>query len=101
MDEMEEFLCLGPSNRINCSPLSHKVIVTISDIDCMTTSTSLSEQDEPLSVCRAVMARNGTHKLVLRGDPQDEDHHSELYDLTRDPRETRNLGTYSIAKKNF
>ena len=47
------------------------------------------------------MARNGTHKLVLRGDPQDEDHHSELYDLTRDPRETRNLGPYSIAKKNF
>ena len=49
-------------------------------------------------MCRAVMVRNETHKLVLRGDPQDEDHHSELYDLTRDPRETENLGTNSKEK---
>ena len=47
------------------------------------------------------MVRNETHKLVLRGDPQDEDHYSELYDLTSDPRETRNLGYYSILLSTF
>ena len=48
-------------------------------------------QEEPLSVCRAVMVRNETLKLVLRGDRLDKDHHSELYDLVRDPLETENL----------
>ena len=58
---------------------------------------SLFLQEEPLSVCRAVMVRNETLKLVLRGDPLDEDHDSELYDLVRDPRETENLYRFEMV----
>lgn len=43
------------------------------------------QQDHPESVCRTVMVRTATHKLVRRtaGD-------NELYDLTADPRELAN-----------
>ncbi len=44
------------------------------------------QQDSPASVCRAVMARTLTHKLVLRSDG-----HSELYDLAKDPDELCNV----------
>ena len=43
------------------------------------------------------MVRNETLKLVLRGDPLDEDHDSELYDLVRDPRETENLYRFEMV----
>ena len=51
----------------------------------------LQQQEKPLSVCRAVSVRTLTHKLVLRTDPLDGDHHSELYDLRADPLELRNV----------
>jgi hypothetical protein len=38
-----------------------------------------------------VSVRSLTHKLVLRTDPLDHDHHSELYDLQADPLEMRNV----------
>ena len=44
------------------------------------------QQEHPESVCRAVMVRTMTHKLIHR--PQGI---SELYDLGLDPRETRNV----------
>lgn len=44
------------------------------------------QQEHPESVCRAVMVRTMTHKLIHR--PRGV---SELYDLDRDPRETRNV----------
>lgn len=44
------------------------------------------QQDVPLSVCRAVMVRTQTHKLIHRPDSV-----SELYDLAADPRELTNL----------
>jgi choline-sulfatase len=44
------------------------------------------QQDVPLSVCRAVMVRTRTHKLIHRPDGI-----SELYDLIADPRELRNI----------
>ena len=37
------------------------------------------------------MVRTSTHKLVFRSDPTDADHDSELYDLVKDPRETKNV----------
>lgn len=37
------------------------------------------------------MVRTLTHKLVFRSDPMDPDHHSELYDLVKDPLETTNV----------
>jgi hypothetical protein len=49
------------------------------------------QQLEPLSVCRSVMIRTPSHKLVLRTDPRDVDHCSELYDLKLDPRELKNV----------
>ena len=52
---------------------------------------SALQQEHPLTVCRAVSARNLTHKLVVRSDPQDRDHDSELYDLVNDPWEKVNL----------
>lgn len=51
----------------------------------------LQQQEKPLSVCRAVSVRTLTHKLVLRTDPLDGDHCSELYDLQADPQELHNL----------
>jgi choline-sulfatase len=51
----------------------------------------LQQQQEPLSVCRALSVRTATHKLVLRTDPLDDDHHSELYDLAADERELNNV----------
>jgi arylsulfatase A-like enzyme len=44
------------------------------------------QQAEPLTVCRAVMLRTATHKLVHR--PLER---SELYDLRADPHELANL----------
>ena len=38
-----------------------------------------------------VSVRNATHKLVVRSDPQDRDHDSELYDLVNDPYELQNV----------
>ncbi|NOY82294.1 MAG: sulfatase-like hydrolase/transferase [Kiritimatiellaeota bacterium] len=46
----------------------------------------LQQQEHPESVCRAVMLRTATHKLVRRSTGQ-----HELYDLTRDPRELNNV----------
>ncbi|MCL4508507.1 MAG: sulfatase-like hydrolase/transferase [Chloroflexi bacterium] len=43
------------------------------------------QQREPLSVCRSVMIRSRSHKLIYR--PGDR---SELYDLVQDPRELDN-----------
>ncbi|MES2464743.1 MAG: sulfatase-like hydrolase/transferase [Armatimonadota bacterium] len=43
------------------------------------------QQDVPLSVCRSVMVRTQTHKLIHRPDGV-----SELYDLTSDPQELHN-----------
>jgi len=44
------------------------------------------QQTDPASVCRAVMVRTGTHKLIYRtGDL------CELYDMRADPRELNNL----------
>lgn len=37
------------------------------------------------------MVRTSTHKLIFRSDPTDADHDSELYDLVKDPRETKNV----------
>lgn len=51
----------------------------------------LQEQENPLSVCRSVMVRTPTHKLIFRSDPTAVDHFSELYDLTKDPRELDNV----------
>lgn len=51
----------------------------------------LQQQKKPLSVTRTVMVRTPTHKLVLRSDPQSQDHDSELYDLAKDPREITNV----------
>ena len=44
------------------------------------------QQDHPNSVCRDVMMRTATHKLIYRPTGV-----SELYDLAADPRELRNL----------
>ena len=46
----------------------------------------VQQKEHPESVCRTAMIRTLTHKLVLRtgGD-------NELYDLARDPGETRNV----------
>ena len=52
---------------------------------------ALQQQEKPLSVCRAASVRTGTHKLVRRTDPTDPDHDSELYDLSKDPLELKNL----------
>ena len=41
------------------------------------------------------MVRTATHKLVVRTDPTDPDHDSELYDLVNDPREKINV--YGVA----
>lgn len=49
------------------------------------------EWNEPLTVCRSVMVRTATHKLIQRSDPLDPDHDSELYDLVADPLELNNL----------
>ncbi len=46
----------------------------------------LLQQERPLSVCRATMIRTLEWKLVRRPDEV-----SELYDLTADPRELRNV----------
>jgi choline-sulfatase len=45
----------------------------------------LQQQERPESVCRSVMVRTSTHKLIWR-----EEDVPELYDLTLDPREERN-----------
>ena len=45
----------------------------------------------PLAGCRSVAVRNLTHKLVVRSDPLDADHDSELYDLVADPYELQNV----------
>ena len=59
---------------------------------------SLQQLQQPLSVCRAASVRTLTHKLVMRTDPKDPDHDSELYDLTRDPLELHNqYGNESYA----
>jgi len=50
----------------------------------------MQQQEKPLSVCRAASVRTLTHKLVLRTDPTDPDHDSELYDLQKDPQESQN-----------
>jgi choline-sulfatase len=55
----------------------------------------VQQQEKPLSVCRSVMVRTATHKLVVRTDPTDPDHDSELYDLVNDPREKINV--YGVA----
>lgn len=52
---------------------------------------SLQQIEHPLSVCRAVMARTMEYKLILRSDPADPDHDSELYDLQKDPLELHNV----------
>jgi arylsulfatase A-like enzyme len=44
------------------------------------------QQERPESVCRTVMIRTATHKLIHRPEGA-----SELYDLRDDPRELRNL----------
>ena len=46
----------------------------------------LQQQEHPESVCRATMLRTLTHKLVRRTHGV-----NELYDLTEDPRELRNV----------
>jgi len=52
----------------------------------------LLQQEHPESVCRAVMVRTATHKLVYRKWGQ-----CELYDLETDPRELDNLyGTEAV-----
>lgn len=48
------------------------------------------QQDTPLTVCRSVSVRTKTHKLIIRTDPLDADHDSELYDLVVDPYELVN-----------
>ena len=50
----------------------------------------VQEWNEKITVCRAVMIRTGSHKLVRRSDPLDPDHDSELYDLINDPLELTN-----------
>ena len=52
---------------------------------------SKQQQEKPLSVCRAASVRTATHKLVVRTDPLDKDHDSELYDLMKDPKELSNV----------
>ena len=56
------------------------------------------QQDNPLSVCRAVMVRNLKYKLVLRSDPSlinndgsTINHSCELYDYRNDPFELKNI----------
>ena len=44
------------------------------------------QQTDPLSVCRAVMVRTATHKLIHRTHDR-----CELYDMQSDPRELTNL----------
>ena len=44
------------------------------------------QQDHPESVCRALMVRTMTHKLIYRAEGL-----SELYDLRSDPKELSNL----------
>ncbi|TAK24192.1 MAG: DUF4976 domain-containing protein [Chloroflexota bacterium] len=44
------------------------------------------QQAEPATVCRAMMVRTGSHKLIRRAADR-----SELYDLVADPTELRNL----------
>ncbi|KKL62107.1 hypothetical protein LCGC14_2188560, partial [marine sediment metagenome] len=44
------------------------------------------QQTDPLSVCRAVMIRTATHKLIYRTEDV-----CELYDMAADPRELSNL----------
>ncbi|XP_062515319.1 uncharacterized protein LOC134190818 isoform X2 [Corticium candelabrum] len=61
----------------------------------------LQQQMEPLSVCRSVMIRTLTHKLVLRSDPKDFDHCSELYDLQKDPRYFTVFPTVYLYKFNL
>ena len=46
----------------------------------------MQQQEEPQSVCRSVMARSATHKLVRRSSGR-----HELYDLEADPHELRNV----------
>ncbi len=53
----------------------------------------LQQQEHPESVCRCVMLRTATHKLVVRVEDV-----SELYDLQSDPAEQHNLyGQPSVA----
>lgn len=47
---------------------------------------AVQQLDYPESVCRTVMIRTLTHKLVVRTSGE-----NELYDLVRDPRECRNV----------
>ncbi|MHB8647295.1 MAG: sulfatase-like hydrolase/transferase, partial [Thermomicrobiales bacterium] len=54
----------------------------------------LLQQDHPESVCRAVMIRTATHKLIYRQRGV-----CELYDLETDPRELCNIyGTSAIGR---
>lgn len=48
------------------------------------------EWNEKLTVCRSAMIRTSAYKLVMRSDPLDADHDSELYDLQMDPLELHN-----------
>lgn len=52
---------------------------------------SKQQIEEPLSVCRSASIRTLEYKLVMRTDPTREDHCSELYDLTKDPKELKNV----------
>jgi arylsulfatase A-like enzyme len=46
----------------------------------------MQQQEHPDSVCRSVMARSSTHKLVRRSSGK-----HELYDLVQDPHELHNI----------
>jgi arylsulfatase A-like enzyme len=51
------------------------------------------EWNEKITVCRSVMIRTLSYKLIRRSDPLDVDHDSELYDLINDPLELSNQYT--------
>ncbi len=46
----------------------------------------MQQQEHPESVCRSLMVRTATHKLIRRSSGQ-----HELYDLRQDPQELRNV----------